>query len=128
MSKASFETVDEYIATFPEDVRNVLETVRRAIREGAPDAEETISYQMAAYRLNGWLIYFAGFKKHYSLFCPGPDALLEAFREELAVYEVSKSTIKFPLDRPVPEELIRNMARHRAQEARARLDAKRGGR
>jgi uncharacterized protein YdhG (YjbR/CyaY superfamily) len=120
MAKTGFKTVEEYLATFPDSVREVLRTVRLAIREAVPDAEEVISYQVPAYRFHGWLLYFAGFKKHYSLFCPQPDSLLETFQAELSGYEVSKSTIKFPLDQPVPVELIRNMAKHRAAEYRSR--------
>lgn len=126
MAKTDFKTVDEYLDTFDAAARQVLETVRRAIGEGAPEAEEVISYQMAAYRLRGPLIiYFAGFAKHYSLFCPQPEALLEAFKEELAPYEVSKSTIKFPLDQPVPVALIREIAKHRADEFRGREQPRR---
>jgi uncharacterized protein YdhG (YjbR/CyaY superfamily) len=126
MARPHFTTVDEYIASFPSNVQVVLQTIRRAIREAVPEAEEVIGYQMPAYKFHGWLIYFAGFKKHYSLFCPQPDALLEAFKEELSRYEMSKSTIKFPLDQPVPVELIRKMAKHRAEEYRGREKPKRG--
>ena len=126
MAKTDFKTVDEYLSTFPDRAREALETVRRTIREAVPEAEEMVSYQMAAYRFHGLLIYFAGFTNHYSLFCPQPALLLEAFKEELSPYEVSKSTIKFPLDQPVPVELIGNMAKHRAEEFRNREPAKRG--
>jgi uncharacterized protein YdhG (YjbR/CyaY superfamily) len=125
MAKTDFKTVDEYLAAFPDSAQEVLRTVRLAIREAVPDAEEVISYQIPAYRLHGWLLYFAGFKKHYSLFCPQPGALFETFKEELSRYDVSKSKIKFPLDQPVPVELIRNMAKHRAAEYRSRETPKR---
>ena len=119
MAKTDFKTVDQYLATFPDSAQEVLRTVRLAIREAVPDAEEVISYQVPAYKFHGWLLYFAGFREHYSLFCPQPDSLLETFKAELSRYGVSRSTIKFPLDQPVPVELIRNMAKHRAEEYRS---------
>ncbi len=124
MAKTDFKTVDEYIATFPETVQDVLGTVRSTIREAVPEAEETIGYQLPAYRYHGWLFYFGGFTKHYSLFGHS-DSVLEAFREELSTYEISKGTIKFPLDQPVPVELIRKLARYRAAENLGRASAKR---
>lgn len=124
MASTGFKTVDEYLATFPDSTQQELREVRRAIREAVPEAEETISYQIPAYRFHGWLIYFAGFKKHYSLFCPRSEALLEAFKDELSAYQIHKSTIKFPLVRAVPVELISSMAKHLAAEhlAKARPD------
>jgi uncharacterized protein YdhG (YjbR/CyaY superfamily) len=117
MAKTNFQSADDYISTFPANVQDKLRAVRAAIREGAPDAEEGISYQMPAFRLNGrWLIYFAAFARHYSLYCPQPAGLLDAFGDELSQYGVSKSTIKFPLQEPVPVDLIRRMATHRAAE------------
>ena len=115
MAKTDFKTVEEYLATFPCLVQEALRAVRLAIREAVPEAEEVISYQMPAYRLNGWLVYFGGFKKHYSLFAIHSDALVEAFTDELSGYKIAKGTIQFPLDRPVPVDLIRRMVRHRAE-------------
>ena len=126
MATTNFKTVDEYLASFPDGVLDVLRTVRRTIQEAVPYAEETISYQMPAYRFHGWFLYFAGFKKHYSLFVPQPDSVIATFSKELSGYEVSKSTFKFPLDQPVPVELIRNVAKHRAGENRERAIARRG--
>jgi uncharacterized protein YdhG (YjbR/CyaY superfamily) len=117
MAKTNFKTVDEYIARQPEDVQTVLEQVRRAIRRALPKAEEVISYQIPAYRVNGGvLIYFAGWKQHYSLY-PAGKRLLTAFKDELSAYEVVKSTIRFPLAKPVPEKLIDRIAKFRAKEA-----------
>jgi len=93
--------------------------VRLAIRAGMGDAEEVISYQIPAYRLNGHRFYFAGYKKHYSVYCDEMGALLDAFGDELAGCELSKGTIKFPLTEPVPSELITRMARHQAERYRA---------
>jgi uncharacterized protein YdhG (YjbR/CyaY superfamily) len=101
-------------------VRIALERVRKAIRKAVPKAEETISYQIPTYRLNGVpVVYFAGWKAHYSLY-PASDALVAAFKKELAPYERSKGTIKFPLDEPVPEKLIERIARFRVEQLASR--------
>lgn len=107
-------TVDEYIAGQPETARGKLTQVRNAIRKAAPDAVESISYQIPAYKLSGRpLIYFAGWKNHYSLYPAGRE-LVEAFREELAPYEVEKGTIRFPLTGRVPVKLITAITKFRA--------------
>src|SRR5688572_6106604 len=98
MAKTDFKSVDEYIATFPEDIQRTLRTVRQTIREAVPDAEELISYQIPAYKLQGWVAYFSGYKNHYSLSCPPPSTVFDAFKAELAPYKTSKSAIQFPLD------------------------------
>jgi uncharacterized protein YdhG (YjbR/CyaY superfamily) len=117
MVKAAFKSVDEYIASQPETVRGVLECVRSSIRKAMPTAEEVISYKIPAYRLEGGLVlWFAGWKRHYSLY-PAGDRLVAAFRDELAPYEVNKGTIRFPLSEPVPEKLIEGIAKFRAKEA-----------
>jgi uncharacterized protein YdhG (YjbR/CyaY superfamily) len=117
MAKTDFKSVDEYIATYPEDVQAILQRVRSAIRKAVPGAEETISYQIPTYKLQGGrVIYFAGWKQHYSLY-PATDHLVEAFKDELAPYKVSKGTIRFPLSQPVPVKLIERIAKFRAQEA-----------
>jgi len=116
MVKAAFKSVDEYIASQPETVRGVLECVRSSIRKAMPTAEEVISYKIPAYRLEGGLVlWFAGWKRHYSLY-PAGDRLVAAFRDELAPYEVSKGTIRFPLSEPVPVKLIEGIAKFRAKE------------
>src|SRR5438874_4855315 len=90
LAKTDFKSVDEYIATHPEDVQAVLQLVRTAIREAVPGAEEAISYQIPAYKLHGRpVLYFAGWKQHYSLY-PATDHLVEAFEDDLAPYEVNK--------------------------------------
>jgi uncharacterized protein YdhG (YjbR/CyaY superfamily) len=116
MAKTNFKTVDEYIAKQPENAQPVLEQVRRAIRKALPGAEEVISYQIPAYRVNGKiLIYFAGWKQHYSLY-PAGERLVSALKDELSRYEVKKGTIRFPLGEPVPEKLIERIAKFRAKE------------
>ncbi len=120
MAKTDFKSVDEYIATQPEEVQVVLERVRSAIRRALPGAQEAISYQIPTYKLHGSaVLYFAGWKRHYSLY-PAGDELVEAFKDDLEPYEVDKGTIRFPLSRPVPVRLIERIARFRAKEAAER--------
>jgi uncharacterized protein YdhG (YjbR/CyaY superfamily) len=111
MARPRYESVDDYIAAQPDAVRPLLEEVRAAIRGALPTASEVISYQMPAYRVaNRVAVYFAGFKGHYSVY-PVNGEVLEAFRDELAPYEVNeKGTVRFPLDRPVPAALIAGIA------------------
>ncbi len=117
MAKTDFKSVDEYIAAHPEDVRAILQRVRITIRKAVPGAEESISYQIPAYTLHGAVVlYFAGWKRHYSLY-PATDHVVEAFKDDLAPYEVSKGTIRFPLFQPVPVKLIGRIAKLRAKEA-----------
>lgn len=124
MAKTNFKTVDEYLATLPETTQAVLGRVRAAIRKAIPEAEEGISYQIPAYRLDGKAeLYFAGWKEHFSLY-PASGPLVEAFADELAPYEISKGTIRFPLAKPVPVKLIERLAKFRAREAAARAQAK----
>jgi uncharacterized protein YdhG (YjbR/CyaY superfamily) len=124
MAKTDFKSVDEYIATQPENAQAILQRVRGTIRKAVPRAEEVISYQIPAYKLNGGaVIYFAGWKEHYSLY-PASDRLVKAFKSELAPYKVSKGTIRFPLSEPVPAKLIAGIAKFRAQETAERARAK----
>jgi uncharacterized protein YdhG (YjbR/CyaY superfamily) len=114
MPDKEFNTIDEYIETFPEEIRILLEKMRQAIREAAPEAEETISYRMPAFRQNGILVYFAAFKNHLGFFPTGSG--IAAFKEELGPYLGGKGTAKFPLDRPVPWDLVKKIVRFRVQE------------
>jgi uncharacterized protein YdhG (YjbR/CyaY superfamily) len=124
MANTDFKSVNQYIASQPEAVRGVLKRVRSTIRKAVPKAEEVISYQMPAYKLHGGiLLYFAGWKQHYSLY-PATDGVAEAFEDELAPYQVSKGTIRFPLSEPVPVRLIERIAKFRAKIAAAREKAK----
>lgn len=116
MAKAVYSTVDAYLTAQPAAARAVLTLVRQSIRRAVPDAEECISYQIPTYkRLGRPVLYFAGWKKHFSLY-PATPSLLAAF-PELSLYPISKGTIRFPLTDPVPEELIERIARFRAQAA-----------
>ncbi|MGE4056145.1 MAG: iron chaperone [Vicinamibacterales bacterium] len=118
--------VTEYIAGQPGAAQPALKAVRKAIRTALPDAEEVISYQIPAFRLQGRIVlYFAGWKSHYSLY-PATARLAREFAEELAPYEASgKGTIRFPLDAPVPARLIARIAKFRAKEIAERMKAKR---
>lgn len=122
-------SVDQYIATFPGAVQSSLRRVRRAIRTAVPEAGETIAYNMAAYKLDGrGMLYFAGWKAHYSLY-PATASLLAAFRDALAPYDYNaKGTIRFRLSEPVPEKLIGDIARFRAREVRTPPSGEVGGR
>ena len=126
MAKTDFKSVDEYIAAQPEGSRQVLQRVRGVIRKALPDADEGISYQIPAYKVDGGtVLYFAGWKEHYSLY-PATGRLVEAFENELEGYEISKGTIRFPLRDRVPVKLIERIAKFRAQEESARRQAKAG--
>jgi uncharacterized protein YdhG (YjbR/CyaY superfamily) len=112
-SQTGFQTVDEYIARFPEETQNVLMQLRSTIKNAVPKAREKISYQIGAFELDGKnLIYFAGWKKHVSLYpVPAGD---EAFNKEIEPYIEGKGTLKFSLDRPLPLELIKRVVKLRA--------------
>jgi len=120
--QAAPKTIDEYIAGFPDDVQAILQQIRETIREAAPDAQETISYQMPTFTLKGALVHFAAFKKHIG-FYPTPTGT-EAFREELAAYKGGKGSIRFPLDRPIPFELISRIVAYRVEENLAKAAAR----
>jgi len=120
--KASFSSIDEYIATFPADIQKILQEIRATIRAAAPDAQEKISYQMPTFTLNGNLVHFAAFKKHIGLY-PTPGAT-EAFQHEIAPYKAAKGSIQFPLDEPMPLELIRRIVEFRVAESRQNAEKK----
>jgi uncharacterized protein YdhG (YjbR/CyaY superfamily) len=127
VAKTEFKSVDDYIATHPPDVQATLQRVRSAIRKAVPGAEEAISYQIPTYKLHGtYVVYFAGWKQHFSLY-PAGDRLVAAFRKELALYEVNTGTIRFPLAQPVPVKLIERIAKFLAKDAAARARAKPSG-
>jgi uncharacterized protein YdhG (YjbR/CyaY superfamily) len=124
MAKTDFKSVDAYIGSQPEASRAVLERVRGTLQKALPGAEEVISYQIPAYKLpSGPVLYFAGWKQHYSLY-PVTAQLVEAFKDDLAPYEVHKGTIRFPLSQPVPVKLLERIAKFRAKEHAERAKAK----
>lgn len=107
--------VDTYLALQPENVRIALEKMRQVIKATAPDAAEVISYGMPAYRYHGMLVYFAGFKNHYSLF-PGNASMIAEMADELKGYKTSKGTIQFAPDKPMPVTLIKKIVKARMKE------------
>ena len=114
--KREIESVDEYIAAQPEAAQRALNRVRSTIRKALPTVEETITYRIPTYKVHGErLLYFAGWKRHYSLY-PATKRLLAAFADDLKPYEVVHSTVRFSLAEPVPAKLIERIAKFRAKE------------
>jgi uncharacterized protein YdhG (YjbR/CyaY superfamily) len=112
--KTQYRTIGEYIKTFPKDVQLILEKMRQTIQKAAPEATEAISYQMPAFKLNGNLVWFAAFKNHIG-FYPIPSGI-EAFKEEVSPYIAGKGTFQFPLDKPIPYDLIEKIVIFRIKE------------
>ena len=125
-SQTAPKTIDEYIADFPDNVREILEKIRMTIRKAAPDAEETISYKMPTFSLKGhYLVYFAAYKNHIG-FYPAPIGIAE-FKKDLAVYQAGKGTLQFPLDKPIPFDLITRIVKFRVKENLARAAKEKKG-
>jgi uncharacterized protein YdhG (YjbR/CyaY superfamily) len=120
--KSGFQSIDEYIAGFPPDIQKLLETVRATIKAAAPGAEERISYQMPAFALNGNLVYFAALKGHIG-FYPTSSGVA-AFKDELAGYRSTPGAVRFPIDQPLPLDLITRIVRFRVAENLSRAAAK----
>jgi uncharacterized protein YdhG (YjbR/CyaY superfamily) len=123
--QAAPKTIDEYIAGFPNDIQEILAKIRVTIREAAPDAKETISYQMPTFTLNGNLVHFAAFDKHIG-FYPTPSGIGK-FKEELSVYKGAKGSVQFPLDKPIPYDLIDRIVRFRVKENLDKAQARHKG-
>jgi uncharacterized protein YdhG (YjbR/CyaY superfamily) len=113
-NKAAYETIDEYIAQFPEEIQEILKTLRKVIKEAAPDAKEKISYQMPTFDLYGNLVHFAAHKNHIG-FYPDPSGI-DAFKDELSKYKGAKGSVQFPLEKPLPYELISRIVKFRVAE------------
>ena len=108
------KNVDEYIKQFPENVQASLQKIRNIIKTAAPKAEEVISYMMPAYKFNGMLVYFAGYKNHIGFYAAPTGH--EAFKKELAIYKSGKGSVQFPLDKPLPVSLISKIVKYRVAE------------
>ena len=119
---ATSKEIDKFIAAYPEEVQAVLNKVRATIREAAPGAEETINYGIPTFTLNGNLVHFSAFKTHIG-FYPTPSGV-EKFKKDLAKYEGAKGSVKFPLDQPIPYELIEKIVKFRVKENLAKAEAK----
>ncbi len=122
MQKATFTTIDEYIATFPKEIQILLEQMRQTIHLAAPQAQEKISYQMPTFFLQGNLVHFAAFQNHIG-FYPAPRGIA-AFAQELAPYKGGKGSVQFPLDQPLPLELVSRIVKFRAAENLAKAKKK----
>ena len=114
MAKTNYQSIDEYIATFPEETQKILKEIRATIKAAAPEAEEKISYQMPTFFLNGNLIHFAAFKNHIGIY-PTPSGT-EAFKKEISHYQAAKGSIRLPIDEPMPLDLISRIVKFRVAE------------
>jgi len=117
-NQLKFETVDQYIASFPEDVQRTLESIRAAFKQALPEATELIHYQMPALDLHGKVIYFAAFKNHYHITIPHAGKVFETFKNELQGSDISKSSIRLPANKPLPITLLTRMLINKAEENR----------
>jgi len=113
--KTKYGSVDEYLSTMPEKVKDLLEEIRKTIKQIEPGVEEVISYNMPAFKFHGILVYYAAHKEHIG-FYPGSSIVNEVFEKDLVKYETSKGTIKFPLDKPLPLGLIKRIIRFRVND------------
>jgi len=121
--KTQFKSIDEYIATFPDNMQKILEELRSTIKAAAPDAGETISYNIPTFTLNGkYLFYFAGWKNHISLY-PIPIGT-DAFNKQVSKYVEGKGTLQFPIDKPLPMKLIARIVKLKVAENRKSADKK----
>ncbi|MCB9134115.1 MAG: DUF1801 domain-containing protein [Anaerolineales bacterium] len=123
-TKPNINSIDEYIATFSPETQEILQTLRATIKAAAPDATETINYQMPTFTLNGNLVHFAAFKNHIG-FYPTPSGI-EAFKDALSVYKGAKGSVQFPIDQPLPLELVSRIVQFRVAENVAK-GKKKGG-
>jgi uncharacterized protein YdhG (YjbR/CyaY superfamily) len=123
MDQPAPKTIDEYIAGFPPDVQEILEKVRMTIRKAAPEAEETINYQMPTFTFYGNLVHFAAYQHHIG-FYPTPTGI-EEFKNELSSYKGAKGSVQFPFDRPIPYDLIGRIVEFRVKENLQKAEAKR---
>ena len=122
MEATKFKTVQEYLSVQPAPVKAKLQQIRSTIKEAAPEAEEAISYNMPAFKLQGMLVWYAAFKNHIG-FYPRPSGL-EAFKKEIAVYKSSKGAVQFPMDQPLPLALVTKIVKYRVKENKAEAVAK----
>lgn len=116
MAKTNFQTIDEYHSQFPVEIQERMEQIRNIVHTAVPDVEEVISYQIPCFKYLGYLIYYSAYTGHISLSYPYSNELLEAFRDELKNYKVSKSAIQFPHNKELPVKLIRGIVEFRKQE------------
>jgi uncharacterized protein YdhG (YjbR/CyaY superfamily) len=121
-NKITFESIDDYISKFPREVQEKLETLRKTIKDSAPDAKEKISYQMPTFALHGNLVHYAAYKNHIG-FYPGADGIA-AFQQELSQYKGAKGSVQFPIDKPLPYGLIEKIVQYRVAQNLERAESK----
>ena len=114
MEDKKYTNIDEYVSSFPTDIQKILQNLRQVIHAAAPEAQEVISYSMPAFKLNGILVYFAAFKDHIGFFPTSSG--VAAFQKELSPFDTSKGTVRFPLDKSIPFDLITKIVKIRVQE------------
>lgn len=121
MGTSQIKTIDRYIKTFPPDVRSILEKMRQTIQEVIPDATESIGYAIPAFKLNSrYVVYFAGWKQHVSIYpIPSGD---KTFQKQISPYVAGRGTVKFPLDKPIPYELVKKIVKFLVKEQRERIE------
>jgi uncharacterized protein YdhG (YjbR/CyaY superfamily) len=122
ISKTKFRTVDEYLSGFPEGIADRLQNLRNTIKKNAPQAEELISYNIPAFKWQGMLVWYAGYKEHIG-FYPGASGIA-AFKKELSKYKGAKGSVQFPLDKPLPLGLVAKIVRYRVRENREKGEAR----
>ncbi|QMV41261.1 iron chaperone [Cohnella cholangitidis] len=120
--KTAYESTDEYISLFPSEVQAILNQLRKVIKESAPEAREKISYQMPTFDLHGNLVHFAAYQKHIG-FYPGASGI-EAFQQELSTYKGAKGSVQFPIDKPLPYELISRIVKFRVAQNIEKAESK----
>lgn len=124
-NKVAYKSIDEYISQFSPEVQEILKTLRKVIKESAPEAQEKISYRMPTFFLNGNLVYFAAFKNHIGFY---PTASgIQAFESKLSSYKRAKGSVQFPLEKPLPYDLIREIVKYRVAENVAKAPVQRRG-
>ena len=124
MAKTDYRSIDEYIRAHDADEQTVLQQMRETILKAVPKAEEVISYQVPAFKYNGWIFYIGAYTNHYSISCPPPFNVFDAFKKELSAFERSKSTIQFPKSKPFPYDLLSKMSKFRAKENDEKIKTK----
>ncbi|MEH7346321.1 DUF1801 domain-containing protein [Bacillus sp. JJ1532] len=116
------KSIDEYILQYPQEIQEILKTIRKVIKESAPNAEEKISYAIPTFALNGNLVHFAAFKNHIGLY---PTASgINTFKQELSGYKTSKGAVQFPIGKPIPYELISKIVKFRVEENKRKAEEK----
>jgi len=113
-ARTKFKTVEEYFSALPPGIKTKLEEIRKTIAKTAPGAEEVISYNMPAFKLNGMLVWYAAFKEHIG-FYPRPSGI-EVFKKELSAYKMAKGSVQFPIDEPLPLSLVKKIVKYRVKE------------